>query len=72
MRDGGHQPYRRGPREQGTALERMVMGKPLGMPNPMDAQRQVQKGASAAPSRQGTFLSDVLMRMAAKHAARNR
>lgn len=68
MHSGGHQPYRRGPREQGTPLARMVMGKPLGMANPMDARRQVQK--DAGPSR-GLFVSSVLARLAEKHAARN-
>lgn len=70
MRDGGHQPYARGPRETGTPLQRMAMGEPLSMPNPMDAQRELAK--RGAPSQQGPFLSLVLARIAAKHAAAGR
>lgn len=64
MHDGGFQPYRRGARTGGTPLQRMVMGKPLSMPNPMDAKREAQK---RAPSRQGSVLSVVMARMAARH-----
>lgn len=38
---GGHQPY--AGREPGPALDAMQGGKPFFLPNPMDAQRAVQK-----------------------------
>lgn len=34
------QPYRRGPREPGLALQMMLAGKPGFQPNPMDLERE--------------------------------
>lgn len=69
MHSGGHQPYRRGPRETGTPLQRMSMGKPLSMPNPMDQRRQLQKGAGGRSAGPQTLLSGILEDLAARRAA---
>lgn len=66
MHDGGHQPYARGPREQGTPLNRMLAGESLSMGNPMDTQRNAQRTARAATP---MFQSEILAKIAAKHAA---
>lgn len=39
------QPYRRGPREPGSALQAMLAGKPGFLPNPMDLERETMKRA---------------------------
>lgn len=37
------QPYRQGAREQSQALQAMLAGRPLFMPNPQDQTRQLQR-----------------------------
>lgn len=39
------QPYRRGAREPGLALQMMLQGRPGFQPNPMDLERETMKRA---------------------------
>jgi hypothetical protein len=54
--DGGFQPY--AAREPGPALDAMQGGKPFFLPNPMDAQRGLQR----SQRRGGNALSEAIRR----------
>lgn len=44
------QPYRKGmPRAPGPAMQAMIRGKPLGMPNPADRKRAAQRAGRRKP-----------------------